>query len=166
VEKYYQDERERQKLGQLSSSDIHVVSDIGVLDKSDIKNKPKSDIKNLPVLLSDYKNMLFGLQKKQEQLIKSTTVWKTTAIWLTILAVFISGLLGFFLYDNKKVLSDIKKELSARVSALSDRATEAQRALLIAKDALLQKEVRISGLEQAILKEKIKQLEIKERGTE
>ncbi|MBU4205201.1 hypothetical protein KKH26_03460 [Patescibacteria group bacterium] len=89
VEKYYQAERERQRLEQLRSSDNPATSDIGVFDKSDIKNKPKSDIKNLPILLSDYRNMMVDLQKKQEQLIKNATLWKTTAIWLTILAVFL-----------------------------------------------------------------------------
>ena len=102
VEKYYKAERERQKLEQLrfsvasDMSDISSdMSDISEFDISDIKNKPKSDIKNLPILLSDYRNMMADLQKKQEQLIKNATLWKTTAIWLTILAVFIGGFLGF-----------------------------------------------------------------------
>ena len=166
VEKYYQDERERQKLEQLKSSDIHATSDIGVFDKSDIKNKPKSDIKNLPILLSDYRNMMVDLQKKQEQLIKSATLWKTTAIWLTILTVFIGGFLGFFSYDSRKMMSDIKKEMSARINDLSDKATEAQKELLTTKDTLFQKEIRINQLEQTILKEKIEQLEVEEKKEE
>lgn len=163
VEKYHQNECERQKLAQLMSSDIHITSDIGVFDKSDIKNTPKSDIKNFPVLLSDYRNMLLGLQKKQEQLIKSTAVWKTTAIWLTILVVFIGSFWVFYLYDSRKTMSGIKKEMSVRINDLSDKATEAQKALLTAKDALLQKEIQISKIEQAILKEKIEQLEVEEK---
>jgi hypothetical protein len=166
VEKYYQAERERQRLEQLRSSDISAMSDIGVFDKSDIKNKPKSDIKNLPILLSDYRNMMTELQKKQEQLIKNATLWKTTAIWLTILAVFIGGFLGFFLYDSRKMMSDIKKEMSARINDLSDKAETAQKELLTAKDALFQKEIWINKLEQTIPKEKIEQLKTEEKKEE
>ena len=166
VEKYYQAERERQRLEQLRSSDISAMSDIGVFDKSDIKNKPKSDIKNLPILLSDYRNMMVELQKKQEQLIKNATVWKTTAIWLTILAVFIGGFLGFFLYDSRKMMSDIKKEMTGRINDLSDKAETAQKELLTAKDVLFQKEIWINRLEQTIPKEKIEQLKTEEKKEE
>lgn len=166
VEKYYQAERERQRLEQLRSSDIPATSDIGVFDKSDIKNKPKSDIKNLPILLSDYRNMMADLQKKQEQLIKNAIFWKTTAIWLTILAVFIGGFLGFSLYDSRKMMSDIKKEMSARINDLSDKAAEAQKALLSTKDALFQKEIWLNKLEQTIPKEKIEQLKAEEKKEE
>ncbi len=158
VEKYYQAERERQRLEQLRSSDNPATSDIGVFDKSDINNKPKSDIKNLPILLSDYRNMMADLQKKQEQLIKNAVLWKTTAIWLTVLAVFISGFLGFFLYDSRKMMSDIKKEMTGRINDLSDKAETAQKELLTAKDALFQKEIWINKIEQTIPKEKIEQL--------
>ena len=173
VEKYYQAERERQRLEQLKSppsSDIPDISDntsnIGVLDKSDIKNKPKSDIKNLPILLSDYRNMMADLQNKQEQLIKDATLWKTTAIWLTILAVFIGGFLGFSLYDSRKMMSDIKNEMSSRINALSDKANEAQKELLTTKDTLFQKKIWINKLEQTMPKEKIEQLKAEERKEE
>ncbi len=173
VEKYYQAERERQKLEQLKSlppSDTPDISDntsnIGEFDKSDIKNKPKSDIKNLPILLSDYRNMMTELQKKQEQLIKNATLWKTTAIWLTILAIFIGGFLGFSLYDTRKMMSDIKKEMTVRINDLSDKATEAQKELLTTKDALFQKEIQINKLEQTIPKEKIEQLKVEEKKEE
>ena len=173
VEKYYKAERERQRLEQLkppSFPDTPDISDksnkIGEFDKSDIKNKPKSDIKNLPILLSDYRNMMMDLQKKQEQLIKNATLWKTSAIWLTILAVFIGGFLGFSLYDSRKMMSDIKKEMSARINDLSDKATEAQKELSSTKDALFQKEIWINKLEQTMPKEKIEQLKVEEKKEE
>lgn len=173
VDKYYQAERERQRLEQLKStplSDTPDISDntsnIGVLDKSDIKNKPMSDIKNLPILLSDYRKMMADLQKKQEQLIENTTLWKTTAIWLTILVVFIGGFLGFSLYDSRKMMSDIKKEMSDRINDLSDKATEVQKELSNTKDALFQKKIWINKLEQAIPKEKIEQLKVEEKKEE
>jgi len=168
VEKYYKAEQERQKLEQLrSSSDISDKTDkIVEFDKSDIKNKPKSDIKNLPILLSDYRNMMTDLQKKQEQLIKNATLWKTTAIWLTVLAVFIGGFLGFFLYDSRKMMSDIKKEMTDRINDLSDKAETTQKELLTAKDALFQKEIWITKLEQTIPKEKIEQLTAEEKKEE
>jgi len=173
VEKYYQAERERQKLEQLSSfssSDNPDISDktdkIDELDKSDNKNKPKSDSKNLPILLSDYRNMMADLQNKQEQLIKNATLWKTTTIWLSVLTIFIGSFLGFFLYDSRKMMSDIKNEMSARINDLSDKAEEAQKALSSTKDALFQKEIWVNKLEQAIPKEKIEKLKAEEKKAE
>ncbi len=170
VEKYYQAERERQKLEQLkppSLSDTPDISDktdhTNVFDKSDIKNKPKSDIKNFPILLSDYRNMMLELQNKQEQLIKNATLWKTTAIWLTILTVFISGFLGFFSYDSRKMMSDIKRETSKRINDLSDKVAEAQKELSSTKEALFQKEIWINKLEQVVPEEKRGELKIEER---
>lgn len=173
VEKYYKAERERQRLAQLKSppsSDIPDISDktdnTSLFDKSDIKNKPMSDIKNLPILMSDYRNMLMEQQNKQEQLIRNATLWKTTATWISILAVFISGFLGFFSYDSRKMMSDIKKEMSDRINDLSDKATEAQKELLTAKDVLFQKEIWINKLEQTMPKEKIEQLKVEEKKEE
>ncbi len=172
VEKYHNTERERQRLEQLKSlpppdtTDISDKTDkIGVLDKSDIKNKLMSDNKNLPILLSDYRNMMLELQKKQEQLIKNATLWKTTAIWLTILTVFISGFLGFFLYDSRKMMSDNKREMTDRINGLSDKVTEAQKELSNTKEALFQKEIWINKLEQTISKEKTEELKV-EKGNE
>jgi len=170
VEKYYNPERERQKLEQLKSPDTSDItsdmSGIGEFDISDKKNKSMSDTKNLPILLSDYRNMMADLQKKQGQLIKNATLWKTTAIWLSILAVFVGGFLGFFLYDSRKMMSDIKNEMSTRINDLSDKTTEAQKELLTAKDALFQKEIWINKLEQTMPKEKIEQLKAKEKKEE
>lgn len=167
VEKFYIPGHERQKLEQLKPSDLsdttHDTSDIGEFDIPDIKNKLKSDSKNLPVLLSDYRNMTAELQKKQEQLIKNTTFWRTTAVWLTVLAVFVGGFLGFFLYDSRKMMSDVKKELTDRINALTDKETEAQKELSNTKDALFQNEIWINKLEQIIPKEKIEQLKAGEK---
>ncbi len=63
-------------------------------------------------------------------------------------------------------MSDIKKEMSARINDLSDKATEAQKELLTAKDALFQKEIWIIKLEQTIPKEKIEQLKVEEKKEE
>jgi len=170
VEKFYRANKERQRLEQLKSSDMSDIpsdkSDIGEFDIPDIKNKLKSDIKNLPILLSDYRNMMAELQKKQEQLIKNATLWRTTAIWLTVLAVFIGGFLGFFLYDSRKMMSDIKKEMTGRINDLSDKTETAQKELLSAKDALFQKEIWINKLEQTVPKEKIEQLKAEEKKEE
>lgn len=169
VEKFHVSGHERQKLEQLKPSvmsDIHIdMSDIGEFDISDIKNKPMSDIKNLPILMSDYRNILVDLQKKQERLISDAVRWKTSAIWLTVLAVFIGGFMGLFLYDAKKMMSDNKREMSDRINDLSDKVTEAQKELSSAKEALFQKEIWINRLEQAVSQEKREELAVeKEKG--
>lgn len=161
VEKYYKAEQERQRLEQLKSlpsSDIPDTSDksdkVGLFDMSDIVKKPMSDIKNLPVLASDYRNTLAELQKRHERLLADAVRWKTSTIWLAVLAVFISGVLGFFLYDTKKAMSDNKKEMSDRIKDLSDKADMAQKELSSAKETLFQKEILINNLEQSTLQEK------------
>ncbi|MBU4312773.1 MAG: hypothetical protein KJ706_08670 [Candidatus Omnitrophica bacterium] len=161
VEKYYKAEQERQRLEQLKPlplSDTPDISDksdkTSVFDKSDIINKPMSDIKNLPILMSDYRNILIDLQKKQEQLITKATRWKTSAIWLAVLAVFIGGFMGLFLYDTKKMMSDNKREMSDRINDLSDKVTEAQKELSSTKETLFQKEIWINRLEQTVPQEK------------
>jgi hypothetical protein len=82
------------------------------------------------------------------------------------LAVFISGFLGFFSYDSRKMMSDLKRETSERITDLSDKVTEAQKELLNAKDALFQKEIWINKLEQTMPKEKIEQLKAEEKKEE
>lgn len=170
VERYYKPERERQKLEQLKPFDISdIASDMsgnGEFDIPDKKNKSMPDTKNLPILLSDYRNMMADLQKKHEQLIKNATLWRTTAIWLTVLAVFVSGFLGFFLYDSRKMMSDIKREMIGRINDLSDKTETAQKELLTAKDALFRKEIWINKLEQTMPKEKIEQLKAGEKKEE
>jgi len=172
VEKFYKDEQERQKLEQLrppSFSDISDKPDMSdkttVFDMSDIKERPMSDIKNLPILMSDYRNMLYEMQRKQEQLIAAATRWKTSTIWLSVLAVFISGFMGFSLYDTKKamsdskkemsdMMSDMKREMSDRINDMSDKVTEAQKELSATKEALFQKKLWISRLKRTIPQEK------------
>ena len=168
VEKYYKEEQERQRLEQLKPPPFSDTSDIpdksdksGLFDKSDIPNKPMSDIKNLPILMSDYRNMMSDLQKKQEQLVANATRWKTTAIWIGVLAVFIAGFMGFFLYDTKKAMSDNKREMSDRINDLSDKVAEAQKEITSAKEALFQKEIWINQLEQVVPQEKREELKIK-----
>jgi len=164
VEKYYKEERERQRVEQLKappSSDIHDISDKSdkesLLDMSDIVKKPMSDIKNLPVLASDYRNALDNLQKRHEQLIADAVKWKTSTIWLAILAILVSVFMGFLLYDAKKTMSDNKKEMSDRINDMSDKAGVAQKELLSAKEELFQKEVAILKLEQAVAQAKIEE---------
>jgi hypothetical protein len=168
VEKYFKAEQERQRLEQLKSSplsDIPDTSDMsdksGLFDMSDIVKKPMSDIKNLPILMSDYRNILTDLQKKQEQLVANATRWKTTAIWIGVLAVFIAGFMGSYLYDTKKAMSDNKREMSDRINDLSDKVAEAQKEITSAKEALFQKEIWINRLEQVVPQEKREELNIK-----
>ena len=63
-------------------------------------------------------------------------------------------------------MSDIKKEMSSRINALSDKANEAQKELLTTKDTLFQKKIWINKLEQTMPKEKIEQLKAEERKEE
>jgi len=120
---------------------------------SDIVKKPMSDIKNLPALLSDYRNTLADLQKKQERLIADAVRWKTSTIWLAIMAIFVSGVMGFYLYDTKKAMSDNKKEMSDRINGLSDKVDMTQKELSSTKETLFQKEIMINKLEQASSRE-------------
>lgn len=177
VEKFYKAEQERQRLDELKASPLSDKPDIsdkydkeGLFDKSDIKTRPMSDIKNVPILMSDYKNILFELQKQQTELIRRATLWRITTIWIGVLSVVISGLLGLYIYDAKRAMSDIKTEMSDirrtmsdKEKAMSDIITKAQSDLSDTKDMLYKREIYINRLEQGLPKEKIDALKTGER---
>ena len=177
VEKFYKAEQERQRLEQLKTPPLSDISDkydisdkTRLSDKSDIKARPMSDIKNVPILMSDYKNILFELQKQQTELIRKATLWRITTLWISILAIVISGLLGLYIYDTKKAMSDIKTEMSDirrtmsdKEKAMSDIVNKAQSDLSSTKDTLYKRELYIEKLEQTLPKEKIDELKTGER---
>jgi len=177
VEKFYRAEQERQRLEQLKASPLSDISDKydisdkdGLSDKSDIKARPMSDIKNMPILMSDYKNILFELQRQQTQLIEKATLWRTITLCISVLAVVISGLLGLYIYDARKAMSDIKTEMSDirrtmsdKEKAMSDIINKAQSDLTDTKDMLYKREIYINRIEQALPKEKLTELKTGER---
>ncbi|MBU4257583.1 hypothetical protein KKC04_04195 [Patescibacteria group bacterium] len=150
VEKFYKEEKERQKLANLQPpfSDNPDTPDKNVKnDMSDLLlKKSLSDMSenkqgySLPLVLSEYKKVMVEYQVKQEQLIEKSTHWKTSAIWLIFITVSISTLLGFWLYDNKSTLSDIKISLSDSKNALSD-----------AQKTLSDKEIQINSLKTNLI---------------
>lgn len=177
VEKFYKQEQERARLEKLKPPPLSDKPDIsdkydkkGIFDKSDIKVTPMSDIKNMPVLMSDYKNILLELQKQQAELIRRQTLWKTTTLWISILALFICGASVLYIYDTKRAMSDIKTEMSDIRKAMSDKdkamsdiISKGQNDLLEAKDMLYKSELYINRLEQVLPKEKLTELKTGER---
>ena len=147
--------------------------------------------KRLSLLTSAYKKILFEYRETQEKLIRTAVLWKISTIWLVILMLGISGVIGYYFYatkiallDNKKALSEIQKNrdlLNKRVFLVSDRLQEAQIDLMKTKDdfniivndlqdKLNEKELYIKDLESVIQREgKIKRIlsnleKIKENG--
>jgi hypothetical protein len=177
VEKFYHAEKERHRLEELKrtpisdKSDIHDMSDIkGKFDMSDIGKASMSDIGKMPILMSDYRNILLELQKQQTQLIKREAVWRITTICVTVSTIAICSVAGLYIFDSRKAMSDIKTEMSDirrtmsdKEKAMSDIITKAQTDLTETKDALYKRDLYINRLEQSLPKEKIDELKTGER---
>lgn len=153
VEIFYKAEKERRKLEALKdpSSDIPVLPDKKAeLDKTDLSMEGTlsglSDKKTLPVILTEYKQIILDHQAKQEKLIKKSTLWKTTAIWISVIVILVSGIMTFWLSDLKISLSDTKKTLVTKERALSDNLN----ALSVNQKALADKEKLIVSLEENV----------------
>ena len=150
VEKFYKEEKERQKLTHLQppSSDNPAMPDKnGKNDMSDLLMKESlsdlsknKQVQSLPLVLSEYKKAIVGYQEKQEQLVGKYTLWKTSAVWLIFIIISVSTLLSFWLYDNKSTLSDIKTALSDSKNALADT-----------KKSMADKEIQINSLKTNLI---------------
>jgi hypothetical protein len=163
IEKFYNEERERQRLEALKSSPLSEMSEIsekrGEFEMSESRKTSLSErdlkVKNLPALLSE-------MQTKQEILLQQATKWRVTAIWISILGVVVVGFFYFYLADTKKALSERKMALSESQKAFSEISEREKRAI----KTLSEREIWINKLEQNMPKEKIEQLKAEERKKE
>ena len=132
--------------------------------------------KSLPILLSDYKKLFLNFQEKQGQLTRQVTFWKTSAFWVIALCVITCGLLGYFLSDIKKALSDktlvlLNTEkaleqssnerllLNASVNSMSDKVSYMSDKLTSVQKNLSDKENTIEQLKQMLPKDKLDHFE-------
>jgi len=162
IEKYYQAEKERQRLAELRTSPPSDISDKSdkepLFDKSDIALRPMSDIKNLPILLSDYRKMLADNQARQEALSKTVATWRTSTLWLVFI-VLVGGLLtGYIFLDTKKAMSDRINDLSDKTGKMTDIVLATQKDLLSTKEELFKRDLYIQKLETNISAGKLKEL--------
>jgi len=162
IEKYYQAEKERQRLTELETSPLSDISDKSdkepLFDKSDIALRQMSDIKNLPILLSDYRKMLVDYQTRQEALSKTVSTWRTSTLWLVFI-VLSGGLLTGYLYlDTKKAMSDRVNVLSDKADRMSDIVFAMQKDLVETKEGVFKRDLYIQKLEQSIPESRLKKL--------
>ncbi len=155
IEKFYNEEKERQRLEALKSSSLSEMSEIsekrGEFEMSESEKSALSErgskVKNLPALLSE-------MQNKQEILLQQATKWRVTTLWVSILGIVITGFLYIYLTDTKKALSERDKALSESQKALSEISEREKQGL----KAISEREIWINKLEQTIPKDKIEQL--------
>lgn len=162
IEKFYKEEQERQRLAALKSlppSEISEKSEkIGEFEISESQKTSLSEIqmaisernlkvKGLPDLLSE-------MQKKQEILLKDSTKWRVTAIWVSVLGVVVAGFLYLYLTDTKKVLSEMNKAFSESQRALSEMSEREKQAI----KTLSEREIYINDLKQSILQGELDRL--------
>lgn len=190
AERFYDKERERQRLEALNKpdnpdrSDKNAISDMSGKVMSD--NFPAIDSqKTLPALLSEYKKSFTELQENQTKLLQKVTLWKTSLFWLIALTGIASGVFIYVLSDKTNTLSEQKltinkqeslisqlnsnvvtlsgelSSMSGTVKNMSDKIAETQNNLNIAQRQIKNNAEWIETLEKAVPEEQIEQIPAK-----
>lgn len=164
IEKFYEEEKERQRLEALKSFPLSEVSEksekrgefeiseSGRLSLSESGMALSERAKSLPVLLKE-------MQTKQESLQKDVVKWRVTTFWVSILGLVVVGLFFLYLTDIRNALSERDKSLSESQKALSEMSEREKEAI----KTISEREIWINKLEQSMPKEKIEQLKAEER---
>lgn len=158
IEKFYKEDRERQRLEALNPPPLSEMSEKsekrGEFEMSENKKLSLSEmdfnVKNLPALLSE-------MQKKQEVLLEHATKWRVTTFWVSVLGVVVVGFLYFYLTDTKKVLSERNKVFSESQKALSEMSEREKHTI----KAISEMEIYIKELEQNIPQGELERLKAK-----
>lgn len=163
IEKYHQDEQERQKLEALKPSPLSAksamsekeplfeMSESGKILLSESGTALSERAKTLPALLKD-------MQLRQEALQKGYVKWKVTAFWVSILGLTIAVMLGLYLKDTKTALSERDKALSESQKATSEMSEREKQAI----KTISERDIYINKLENGIPKDKLEQIKRKE----
>jgi septal ring factor EnvC (AmiA/AmiB activator) len=119
--------------------------------------------------LSDYKQLVLAYKSKYAELIKRLTFWKTSVMWLFLLAACISVALMVELSNERAMFAELKAASALthnRIEALDIKLRQAERELTATKEELNKKDAVIKQLEQNISNASKKLLEklLKEQG--
>lgn len=119
--------------------------------------------------LSDYKQLVLAYKSKYAELIKRLTFWKTSVMWLFLLAVCISVVLMVELSNERAAFSEVKAAVGLqqnKIEALNLKFRQAERELAATTEELRKKDAVIKQLEQNISNASKKLLEklLKEQG--
>lgn len=174
IEKYHQDEQERQRLEALKPSPSPEKSEMSEkspqFEMSESGKIPLSEsgaalserAKSLPALLKEY-------QTRQETLQKEVVKYRVTVLWVSILGVVIAVMLGLYLKDTKTALSESQRAISEKDKSLSESqkalSEMSEKALMLSErekealKSLSDKENYIKRLEDNLPKSKLEDLQ-------
>ena len=93
----------------------------------------------LPELVKDYKTMSLTVHKLTEEKAHATnqvTIWKSSAIWIGIVAAIVCGLVGYNYFESKSELTKNKNELTEvrqEKDSLKDKFSATEKDLINSK---------------------------------
>ncbi len=172
IEKYHADEQERQRLDALKPSPLSAKSEMSEKEAQfEMSERGKKPLSESGTALSErakpYLDLINELRTKQENLQKGVVKWKVTALWVSVLGLVIAVMLGLYLNETKKALSERENSLSESRKALSEMSERAFSLSEREKEAiksLSDRENYIRTLEENIDKPKLEELQKKEKG--
>ncbi|UCC95053.1 MAG: hypothetical protein JSW40_09665 [Candidatus Omnitrophota bacterium] len=101
----------------------------------------------------EHKKMILEYEAKQKRFVRRLSFWKTSCLWLAVLMVCASALLGYHVYEARKTLLESRKAtalLSDRLNEVFGKLDESQRALAAKNKQLNKQGGWIYILEQSI----------------
>jgi len=170
IEKYHKDEQERQRLEALKPSPLSEKSEMSEKDPqfemSESLSERKKPLSESGTALSErpkpYLDLINELRLKQETLQKEVVKYRVTALWVSVLGLVIAVMLGLYLNETKKALSERENSLSESRKALSEMSERAFSLSEREKEAIKtisDKENYIRKLEENIDKSKLEGLQ-------
>jgi hypothetical protein len=170
IEKYHKDEQERQRLEALKPSPLSEKSEMSEKDPqfemSESLSESGTALSESGTALSErpkpYLDLINELRIKQETLQKGVVKWRVTALWVSVLGLVIAVMLGLYLNETKKALSERENSLSESRKALSEMSERAFSLSEREKEAIKtisDKENYIRKLEENIPKPKLEELQ-------
>jgi hypothetical protein len=126
LKKYVLDFLEKRKSGEIEDKDEddkHVL----VPERTEIPSYPETPLfaalkqvsaelsMTLPELVKDYKTMNDTVRKLTEEkanVVNQVTIWKSSTIWIGVMAIIVCGIVGFHYFDSRSELIKNNGELS------------------------------------------------------
>ncbi len=103
----------------------------------------------LPELIKDYKTIndtVHKLSEEKTQISNQVVRWKTSTIWIIVIALVICGLIGFNYYESRSELIDHRKTLTSlqqEKDGLKDKVNNTEKKLIESRHT-------IEGLQQSV----------------
>jgi Tfp pilus assembly protein PilN len=103
--------------------------------------------------LADYKQLVMAYKTKHAELIKAVAFWKTSLAWLATIMLAVALTAGAWFLHNGSELDSGRRSievLNAKISGLSQKLADTERALAQAHKEIARQETVIQELEKKV----------------